>query len=216
MPKIRFSTISKYYWLCQIGGWGSLFVIIFTLNQFQLKSDFIEYEVLTCLAGLLVTHLLRKAIRRFGWLNLPPKKGLLRLLLAVVLASTLAAWMRILGIDWLNRIMEVPALFSQSRSIFIRIFQIIEYAILIIPWTLIYCFYNYIGKTRKESLEKRRLEQKLQEMEQQAAAASEVNVDFLIDSLHKIQSSIEENPACSRAKITEFSNLLRRGFLKPE
>jgi hypothetical protein len=212
MRAIRFSTISKYYWLCQIGGWSGIYGLILTLNQTLIKSNVIEYAVLTCLSGLLVTHLLRIAIRRFGWLNLPPKKGLVRLLVAVVLASTLAAWTRILGIDGLNRITAVSAFFLRRRVVF---GSIIEYAILITSWALIYCFYVYIEKNRKESLEKRRLEQKLQLMKQQAGESA-VDVDFLIDSLHRIQSSIEENPTRSRAEITAFSNLLRRGFLTPE
>jgi LytS/YehU family sensor histidine kinase len=87
------------------------------------------------------------------------------------------------------------------------------YSVLFISWTLIYWGYYYAGRTQMEELEKLRLESMLKETEGQARV-SVVDIDFITGSLQRIQSLIDENPSRSRAEITEFSNLLRNGFLK--
>lgn len=200
--------IPGYYWRFQLGGWG-LFLLLLNLPN----GIVLEKLLIYILPGLLTTHLLRNCILRYDWLKLPLKKGLLRLSAGVLLASLLAALMsesvNIFAAS--SRISQRPLLLS-AGSIYLHS---INYIIPILSWTIIYVLHYYALKTHKTVSLRRQLELRLEEKKLHAQE-SPVNIDFLIDSLNHIQTSIDENPARSRAEITKFSSLLRKGYLNPE
>src|SRR5258708_30982990 len=199
--------IPGYYWRSQLGGWG-LFLLLLNLPS----GITFEKSLIYILPGLLATHLLRNIILHYDWLKLSLKKGLLRLFAGILLASTVAGLMNeSANILAASRIKQQP-LHLSAGSIYLHS---INYIFPILSWTIIYAFHYYALKTHKTALLRRQLELRLEEKKLHSQE-SPVNIDFLIDSLNHIQTSINENPARSRAEITEFSSLLRRGYLDPE
>jgi LytS/YehU family sensor histidine kinase len=78
----------------------------------------------------------------------------------------------------------------------------------IIPWTLIYYFYHYIEKSRKQQLDTLKLEAMVKELELKTIK-SHINPHFIFNALNSIRALIDENPVRARTAITELSNILR-------
>ena len=121
----------------------------------------VEISLITCLAGLFTTHLLRNFIRRHHFLTLPFAPILPRLLLLTVTAAIFAGLLQIAGFTFLATITTFPK-WLMSRNIFAGTF---EFLLLFIPWTTIYCLYFYIQQRQQRAIEKKRLELLLKEKE---------------------------------------------------
>jgi hypothetical protein len=142
-------------------------------------------------------------------LELPLKKGLLRLFAGALSACILAALLS----ESAQQLAEIKIAQSPHYLATRPVYrQTINYIFPILSWAMIYALHYYARKIHKEDIKRRELELRLEEKELQARGLS-VSIDLLIDSLNRIQTSIDENPARSREEITEFSNLLRRGYL---
>ena len=84
----------------------------------------------------------------------------------------------------------------------------VENALYIIPWTLIYYFFHYIEKSRKQQLDTLKLEALVKELELKTIK-SHINPHFIFNALNSIRALIDENPFRARTAITELSNILR-------
>src|SRR5882672_8682383 len=92
--------ISRYYWYCQIGGWGLLSLLFIILNLIHNSYGMVKLiEKITVLffSCLLSTHMLRIFILKYKWLILPIKKGLPRLFLGIIITSAAAGFIRVAG-----------------------------------------------------------------------------------------------------------------------
>jgi hypothetical protein len=177
---------------------------LFLLHQETIKS--LENAFVTFFAGLFITHLLRNVIRSQGWLNEPLRQGLPWLLLGTILAAMTAGLMKVTVISMGGMTMKQV----EGQSWYARVFAAgFEYIILFLPWTIMYCLYYYIQKTRQKNVEIRRLELLLKEK-----SATAVDIESITRSLDHIRSMIDEDAAGARAEITAFSQLLRKGYLK--
>jgi LytS/YehU family sensor histidine kinase len=78
----------------------------------------------------------------------------------------------------------------------------------IVPWVLIYYFYHYISKSRKQQLDTLKLEALVKELELKTIK-SHINPHFIFNALNSIRALIDENPYRARNAITELSNILR-------
>ena len=84
----------------------------------------------------------------------------------------------------------------------------LENGLFIIPWTLIYYFYHYIEKSRKQQFDTLKLEALVKELELKTIK-SHINPHFIFNALNSIRALIDENPNRARNAITELSNILR-------
>ncbi len=75
-------------------------------------------------------------------------------------------------------------------------------------WNLIYFSYHYIMKSRKDQLDKVRLESLVKELELKTIKAH-INPHFIFNALNSIRALVDEDPARARTAITELSNILR-------
>ena len=73
---------------------------------------------------------------------------------------------------------------------------------------LIYYFYHYIVKSRKQQLDTLKLEALVKELELKTIK-SHINPHFIFNALNSIRALIDENPNRARNAITELSNILR-------
>ncbi len=199
--------ISRYYFLCQAGGW-SFVLLILIFARLAIAESIID-PLLVVTSGIFATHLLRNSIIKYGWLKLSLKKMVAILSVSVFFTGTLAE-----TIGTIFRIMYVTIISRHQFHFRFPLFlgNCLTYFILFIPWALIYCFYYYTLKRHKDDLEKIRLESLLKERKTHSEESS-VDIDFILNSLNRIQNLIDENPTKSRSEITDFSNLLRKGYL---
>lgn len=75
-------------------------------------------------------------------------------------------------------------------------------------WNLIYFTYHYVEKSRKETLDKIKLEATVKELELKTIKAH-INPHFIFNALNSIRALVDENPQRARQAITELSNILR-------
>ncbi len=203
MPK----NTARYYWWCQIGGWSLFALVIILFDSIMVEKatpKSIEQMIVMFFSGMLATHLFREFIRRSTWLMLPIERALPKFLLGVFVTCIVASLFRI-------AIVDVFGLINNKKKfdfLLTLIFSSLEYGILIIAWTIIYYFYHYIEKSRKQQLDTLKLEALVKELELKTIK-SHINPHFIFNSLNSIRALIDENPSRARTAITELSNILR-------
>jgi len=198
---------SKYYWWLQIGGWGALALIqilIIVVPGQRLDEQFLVALFLKVLAGIFTTHLFRIYIHRAGWLLLPVERALPRLALGILIVCLFDTIIRISVFNWLDPYSSNKKLVFYTRFLLITV----ENGLYIIPWTLIYYFFHYIEKSRKQQLDTLKLEALVKELELKTIK-SHINPHFIFNALNSIRALIDENPLRARTAITELSNILR-------
>jgi LytS/YehU family sensor histidine kinase len=93
----------------------------------------------------------------------------------------------------------------KSRSNLGVIYQAI---ILTSIWLLIYFIWHYVVRSRKDQIDRIKLETTVKELELKTIKAH-INPHFIFNSLNSIRALVDENPKRARGAITELSNLLR-------
>jgi two-component system LytT family sensor kinase len=179
------------------------------LNSFyfqqKITSKLISLTLLAVLAGLLTTHLFREVIRRSGWLLLPVEKALPKLVIGILLTCIADSLIRIVVVDSTNLLSPV----RKDVDFLTRLLtNTVDCGLMIIPWTLIYYFYHYIEKSRKQQLDTLKLEALVKELELKTIK-SHINPHFIFNALNSIRALVDENPIRARTAITELSNILR-------
>ena len=199
---------SRYYWFCQIGGWGFWALILVWLDSaFESKVTYklAGLAVVAALSGFLVTHIFREVIRRSSWLSLPVEKALPKLLIGTLLTCVAAALIRIMIVDALDFV----SLARGKTGFFSRLLLTSsESGLMIVPWIMIYYFYHYIENSRKQQLDTLKLEALVKELELKTIKAH-INPHFIFNALNSIRALIDENPVRARTAVTELSNILR-------
>lgn len=202
----RMQKTNKYYWWLQIGGWLSLALVLILINVLFSKVDeqFFAALGLQIIVGIFATHLFRIFIRRAGWLDLPVEKALPCLALGILVVCLVDTAIRISVNDWLDLSPSNKKLLFSTRFLLVTV----ENGLFIIPWTLIYYFFHYIEKSRKQQLDTLKLETLVKELELKTIK-NHINPHFIFNALNSIRALIDENPPRARAAITELSNILR-------
>ncbi len=124
-------------------------------------AKLLGYLAVVVVTGILVTHLFREVLRRSGWLMLPVEKALPKLLIGILVICVVDSLIRITMVDTLD------LLTSKHKMAFIRrhLFATLDNGLYVIPWTLIYYFYHYIEKSRRQQLDTLKLEALVKELE---------------------------------------------------
>ena len=206
MPK----NVSKYYWLCQIGGWGFIGLSLILANTFVLEpvsSNFTVFYFFVAMyagLGLIGTHLFRGVIRRSGWLQLPVEKAFPKFLMGILVTCVGC------GLVYMGTARAMGLVNSKRTADFFTdlMGHTAENGFTIIPWTLIYYFYHYIESSRKQQLDTLKLEALVKELELKTIKAH-INPHFIFNALNSIRALIDENPTRARKAVTELSNILR-------
>jgi hypothetical protein len=192
------------YWSCQLIGWGLTWGIC-ALNRFY--GYVAGYKItITCVAGLLATHVLRMVMHRYEQRALSLKKEALRLILATVFTAALAAVLKGACLYFFAR---YHGALTPAR-LFLRLPA--DYLFLVGPWTLLYWGHRVTLRNRQQSAELRRLHSQFDQMQTRAKELG-ISVDGLLEETRRIARLIDENPAQARLAITAFSRLLREAYL---
>ena len=181
----------------------SILFYAYTFRQ-EISGQYLVKILIVMLSGISSTHLLRYFIKRNNWLLLPIERILLRLCIAVFFTSLLFSLL-VMG---LNHLVDMPGN-TRELEFSTRLFaNVLNIAIYIIPWVLIYIFYHYLSKSRRQQLDTLKLEALVKELELKTIK-SHINPHFIFNALNSIRALIDENPSRAREAITELSNILR-------
>lgn len=203
------SSANSRYWFCQVAGWAMVGIImLFFAHAYQVRISnnvLLGRMAVVFTAGIVVTHILRLFIKSQGWLMQSIEKVVPKLIVAMIITSLLFSlfvlglyYMFNLGVDGSKKLSFIARLSGST----------IDNGTIILPWVLLYYFYHFIEKSRKQQLDTLQLESLIKELELKTIKAH-INPHFIFNSLNSIRALIDENPSRARTAITELSNILR-------
>ena len=133
------------------------------------------------------------------------EKVIPKLIIAIVVTAVLYSLIMLVAVDFFNLSVEG----TRRLTFMARLLgSTVDNGLFILPWVLIYYFYHFIEKSRKQQLDTLKLESLIKELELKTIKAH-INPHFIFNSLNSIRALVVENPERARAAITELSNILR-------
>lgn len=189
------------YWLCQIVGWSATIVVTggIPILYGGFRWPVAARAILGALLGLLLTHRLRRHMKRMAWLSL----ALRRLVPRVIAASLVISAAMVLGIlPFLLLIIPPPNRAGPIAAIYAY------HLAIVLGWILIYTAVHYLTGIRTAEAEKWRLELAARDAELGALRA-QLNPHFLFNSLNSLRALVTENPVRAQEAITSLAALLR-------
>jgi len=198
--------ISRYWW-CQIIGWSiNIAISIFFVSTFGKPGQlYFTSLVLTCLLGLLITHIMRLNIHYLKVLEKPLNTQIFYLVILTLVFSILFGITSETVDHAIGYNPERFQTFSRSKRLFLSSFNAMW---LILFWNMIYYIYHYVERNRRQELDTFRLEAMVKSLELQTIK-SHINPHFIFNALNSIRALVDENPERARTAITELSNILR-------
>jgi sensor histidine kinase YesM len=201
--------VNSIYWFCQVAGWGMVGIImLFFAHIYQVSFSngiLLGRMMVVCGVGMVVTHLLRMFIKWRGWILLSVEKVIPKLIVAVFITSLVFSLL-VLG---LNNFFNLGVESGRKLSFIAKLVgETVDNGLFVLPWLLIYYFYHFIAKSRRQQMDTLQLEGLIKELELKTIKAH-INPHFIFNSLNSIRALIDENPSRARTAITELSNILR-------
>jgi len=205
-------TANKLFWILQIIGWGSYYIIytaIATLFKKWNMEDFLLYSF-TYILGFGITSLLRFPYSFFY----SRIEGLLWVPLIIILGSAVAT------LFWSYIDMYVSHFFWENGAEIYRkriVFkEMIKYSllftILLTSWSSLYFGLKYAIDWQNEKQHAREAEMMAQKA-QMEMLRYQLNPHFLFNSLNSIRALVDENQNHAKEMITELSEFLRYSLL---
>ena len=183
------------YWACQVFGWGALPALVAAVKWGEVDAETRASLALFFVVGILLTHLLRREIRRRRWLTLSTKGLLVRLGIAIPLLSAIQNSLGV-GCEFVFR--AEPSINSALEGWAIE-------AVLMTLWVALYVVLTGPRRHREMRMQ---LQLALREAELRALEA-QINPHFLFNCLNSIRALVAENPALSQDMLTRLANILR-------
>ncbi len=192
------------YAACQILGWVGPYVllsgILMSIRPQDFGREFIINAAAIAGSGMLLSHLLRRHLRRRRWLALARGPMLVRLGLAVVFLSALQTSLLSIaplafhgfGRGYKQSAGDVAAFWLFCAFVFTL-------------WTSLYVLLTGPRRMRDAQVQ---LQLALREAELRALEA-QINPHFLFNCLSSIRALVVENPARSQDMLTRLANILR-------
>lgn len=213
MNEQRLKNKGKLYWILNISGWSTFFLIYswvgatFILNHWKI---YVAY-LISAFIGLVITHLYRGVAKQNHLIKLPIKQ-----IAGLIILSSIA-----MGAIWastvypinkfllrINELSDLPDLSKGAGIINTIISVIFQYSIIMFIWCILYFGVNFFYHFRESEIEKWKLSSMVREAELQALK-SQINPHFIFNSLNNIRSLVLEDPEKARSMITNLSGLLR-------
>ena len=195
---------NKAYWIYQASGW-SFYALVNLIAMFSFESFTWQKGALfifICLIGVGSTHLLRFIIKKNGWLGLPLKKIIPRVLISSLLIGVLLA-IFFFSINLTGSFYDMSK-FKPATPV-IWIFNLSS---VILLWQLIYFSVHYFQNYKKVEIEALIWEAAVKDFELKTLK-SQLNPHFMFNALNSIRALIEEDPSSAKIAVTKLSNILR-------
>gem|GEM_PF-4185949 len=189
-----FSNVKKRlsaYWWCQIGGW-SVYVFVYTFFYLTIAvtSDphFFPTLFLDAIAGIFITHAMRHFIAKTRLLLF---NNISKQIIYIFLTTIFFAFAYSTIITWADQVLQWEPKQMSIYSFWNKVVRgSFSYFLFLTIWNLIYFFYHFIEKSRKEQIEKIHLENelKLQQLESEKTKAE----------LEKQKAELETQTFCAQ------------------
>jgi sensor histidine kinase YesM len=192
------------YWISQFSGWLSFaivnLILIASFDQLNLGRILVVSSLVV--SGILFTHVYKLIIKKRGWINLPLKRLILRVLLSSVLMGSfmyLLAFLVNLQMD-----LHDPSKFKPAM-LMMGMFNLSG---VILLWSLIYFSIHYFEVYKKVEIESYIWEAAVKDFELKTLK-SQLNPHFMFNALNSIRALIKEDPQNAQIAVTKLSNILR-------
>lgn len=198
----------KLYLILQLGGWLAYVIIALlfaSVLQEPINLKFITALFLVYIIGLLLTHLYRNLIIKWGWTKLNIVKLIPNILGSVVVLSVLFQCLYLLG-----RLLMFQE--PQSLEISDNIGNIFSWSFLIVMWSVIYFAYQFFERYRNEEIKNLKWEATKNEIELNKLK-SQLNPHFIFNSMNSIRALIDEDPKKAKRSVTQLANILRNTLM---
>ena len=195
------------YWVCQIGGWSlysAIILIVFTAND-GFSWEMATYVAVFAVLGIGITHIFRRYIKRWEWLNLSLRPLIPRVLLGVLVLATASHIVTYVTGRFILEIEAFQAVDSEITATFAQIFQ---FSIIYLLWSGLYFGTHYFWSFRSAEIEKWKLKAEI-EATRLKALELQLNPHFFFNSLNSVRALIAENPSRAQRMVTKLSSLLR-------
>jgi LytS/YehU family sensor histidine kinase len=205
------------YWALQLVGWSFYFYaqasgeVIFASVPWS-KAGTLWGGV--SLAGVGLTHAMRWAIRRDGWLSLPPATLLGRVIGGTLLISTMS-YLLTLGLSqavYGTVVAPITAAFYSKLTVTGQLRN--QYIIVLVvhsAWVAAYLAFTMQRHRYQAELHRAQLGKALQAAELRLLK-SQLNPHFLFNALNGLRSLIADEPARAREAVTHLARTLRYTF----
>lgn len=194
------------YWACQVFGWGGVAIFGRIIESLQALATPLgnaahnsEFLPLTCLAGLVSSHLLRMVIVRGEWLEMSPGKLILRYSAALAILTLILS---VIGVTFF----KAPSLNEGKNETFMIVLMI--NSSLMGAWMAIYFlfhFYEAFHRARQEQV----LLREAVVLSQLEALRLQLNPHFLFNALNSIRALIPPASSEAREGVTRLAGVLR-------
>jgi signal transduction histidine kinase len=188
---------------------GYVGISLVMIANFGPLNGSMAFVMVSVAAGLwAISEALRAMALRQAWLDLPPPKLLLRLLLVpplfAVLLQILVFFVNRAGV--LLGLLEFPP--GMPRNWLVLLVYTFNTSILLWLWLAVWVGVNMVNRWRSGEIAKWKAETAARELELQVLRA-QVNPHFLFNALNNLRALINEDPARAREMLSRLSNTLR-------
>jgi two-component system LytT family sensor kinase len=195
------------YWLFQLLGWG-LFTginIFFAFSYSLFDRQFIGRLTVYIIVGVIFTHLMRISIKNLKLLDRNTNWQLIGFLslsfLFALIIGVIETYVSIIaGLEYKEELK-----LGLAQKISSNVFTAFIYLFI---WNCIYFIYHYVEQSRKNQLDKLKLEALIKSLELKTIK-SHINPHFIFNALNSIRALIDEDPSRARQAVTALGNILR-------
>lgn len=202
------------YWLFQLLGWG-LFTginIFFAFSYSLFDQQFIGRLAIYIVVGVIFTHLMRMSIRAVKLLERNTNWQFLGFILFSILfafvVGALETYISVLAKLEYKEELKLGLLQKMTSNVFTAF-------VYLFIWNCIYFIYHYVEQSRKNQLDKLKLEALIKSLELKTIK-SHINPHFIFNALNSIRALIDEDPTRARQAVTALSNILRSSMFSDQ
>jgi hypothetical protein len=202
----------REYWLCQLGGWGTLTVIMVLSSasgSWESVLRFAAAKTFCMLCGFALSHRWRLHLRARGWLHGSGAFPVKRFLAWLIAMSLIQTCMLLLADEIFRRgrfltdePKDVPFLVVGVTFLWFGVFLI---------WTLCYAFALSRRRASRFELEKLELEVSVKDAELRALQA-QVNPHFFFNSLNSIRALIYQDADAAARAVGQLAGMMRHSL----
>ena len=209
-------TGKKRYWIFQLSGWGSFFLLhmffAWVYGKFDTMADrqlFLTRAGTYILIGFTITHLVRYLIIKLKLLDKTLQQQIAIFLLFTIGTAFVCGIIEhyIFSAFKLLSDKELETISKRGLSL-ILMGNAFSWFLYIFMWNCIYFIYHYMRNYQQQQLDTLQLKSLVKELELKTIK-SHINPHFIFNSLNSIRALVDEDPVRARNAITELSNILR-------
>jgi two-component system sensor histidine kinase AlgZ len=200
----RMRKADRFYWICQVFGWGAYSAIgLWTaVLDHGWKTSAVYGYILFFFYNITLTHLLRSIIRRRKWTSLPLSRTLVRLALASILIGAIQTTL-VVGVY--TAIEGSLGVWREGSAI---AFLFMGVTIATTIWATLYLTITTMRHSHEVRRNEIQMKLALSDAELRALEA-QINPHFLFNCLNSIRGMIVEDADQAQDMITKLANILR-------